>query len=74
MPREGETIPNLSLTRRNAPDLSDEELLAMHTVLSGSPREMADTLSALREKYGMSYFTVQDNHIENFAKVIAELR
>jgi probable F420-dependent oxidoreductase len=74
VPREGETIPNLSLTRRNAPDLSDERLLAMHTVLSGSPREMADKLSALREKYGTTYFTVQDNHIENFAKVIAELR
>jgi probable F420-dependent oxidoreductase len=74
VPREGETIPNLSLTRRNAPDLSDEQLLAMHTVLSGSPREMADKLSRLREKYGTTYFTVQDNHIENFAKVIAELR
>jgi probable F420-dependent oxidoreductase len=74
VPRAGETIPNLSLTRRNAPDLSDEQLLAMHTVLSGSPREMADKLLALREKYGTTYFTVQDNHIENFANVIAELR
>jgi hypothetical protein len=35
---------------------------------------MADKLSALREKYGTTYFTVQDNHIANFAKVIAELR
>lgn len=74
VPREGESIPNLSLTRRNAPDLSDEQLLAMHSVLSGSPREMADKLLSYREKYGVTYFTVQDNHIENFGKVIAELR
>ncbi|WP_186244457.1 LLM class F420-dependent oxidoreductase [Mycobacterium simulans] len=74
VPREGESMPNLSLTRRNAPDLPDERLLAMHSVLSGSPRAMADKLSEHREKYGVSYFTVQDNHIENFGKVIAELR
>lgn len=74
VPRVGESIPNLSLTRRNAPDLSDEQLLAMHSVLSGSPREMADQLSGLRERYGITHFTVQDNHFENFAKVIAELR
>lgn len=74
VPREGESIPNLSLTRRNAPDLSDEQLLAMHSVLSGSPREMADRLVDYRDRYGVTYFTVQDNHIENFAKVIAELR
>jgi hypothetical protein len=35
---------------------------------------MADKLSAFREKYGVTSFTVQDNHIESFAKVIAELR
>ena len=46
----------------------------MPSVLSGSPREMADTLSGYREKYGVTSFTVQDNHIDNFAKVIAELR
>ncbi|ORA17080.1 LLM class F420-dependent oxidoreductase [Mycobacterium asiaticum] len=74
VPREGETVPNLSLTRRNAPDLSDEQLLAMHSVLSGSPREMAEKLSSHREKYGITHFTVQDNHIDNFAKVMAELR
>lgn len=46
----------------------------MPSVLSGSPREIADTLSAYRDKYGVSSFTVQNNHIDNFAKVIAELR
>jgi probable F420-dependent oxidoreductase len=74
VPGPDETVPNLSLTRRNAPDRSEEELLAMHSVLSGSPREMAEKLVGHREKYGVTHFTVQDNHIDNFANVIAELR
>jgi probable F420-dependent oxidoreductase len=74
VPRVGETIPDLSMTRRYASDLSDEELLSLTSVLSGTPREMADKLSAFRDKYGVTSITVQDNHLENFAKVIAELR
>jgi probable F420-dependent oxidoreductase len=74
LPREGETIPDLKMTRAYAPDSSDEELLSAPSVLSGTPREMADTLSEYREKYGLTCFTVQDNHIENFGKVIGELR
>jgi hypothetical protein len=35
---------------------------------------MADTLSGYRDRYGVTSFTVQDNHIDNFAKVIAQLR
>lgn len=74
IPAEGESTPNLSMTRRYAPGLSDEELLALHSVLSGSPRQIADTLSEYRDRYGVTSFTVQDNHMDNFAKVIAELR
>jgi probable F420-dependent oxidoreductase len=74
VPAEGESIPDLAMTRMYAPGLSDEEILATHSVLSGSPREMADTLSEYREKYGITFITVQDNHIDNFTKVIAELR
>jgi len=74
MPREGETEPDLRMTRQYSPDLSDEELLSMPSVLSGSAREMADQLSELREKYGLTCFTVQDNNLDAFAKVIAELR
>ncbi len=74
VPAVGESMPDLSMTRRYASELSDEELLALTSVLSGSPRDMADTLSGYREKYGVTSFTVQDNHIESFAKVIAELR
>ena len=64
----------MRMTRRYAPDLSDEQLPSMPSVLGGSPREMADTLSGLREKYGLTCFTVQDNNLDAFAKVIAELR
>jgi len=74
MPRDGERTPDLRMARQYAPDLADEQLLSMPSVLSGSPREMADTLSGLREKYGLSSFTVQDNNLDAFAKVIAELR
>ena len=74
MPPEGQTAPDLRMTRRYAPDLSDDELLGMPSVLSGSPREMADTLSEHRDKYGLTSFTVQDNNLDSFAKVIAELR
>jgi probable F420-dependent oxidoreductase len=74
LPPDGETVPDLGMTRRYASDLSDEEILAMPSVLGGSPREIADTLSGYREKYGITCFTVQDNHLDNFAKVITELR
>ncbi|MCV7312988.1 LLM class F420-dependent oxidoreductase [Mycobacterium paraffinicum] len=74
VPAEGEILPDLTMTRRYAAGLSDEEILAMHSVLTGSPREMADTLLEYREKYGVTFITVQDNHVDNFAKVIAELR
>jgi probable F420-dependent oxidoreductase len=74
MPPEGETAPDLRMTRQYTPGRSDEQLLSMPSVLRGSPREMADTLSGLREKYGLTSFTVQDNNLDAFAKVIAELR
>lgn len=74
MPHDGSGVPKLSLTRRYAPGLSDEELLKLPQVLSGTPRDIADTLRQHREMYGMTYFSVQEKHAESFAKVIAELR
>jgi probable F420-dependent oxidoreductase len=74
VPLAGERMPNLAMTRRYASDLTDSELLELTSVLSGSPSEMAATLSGYGERYGVTSFTVQDNHIDNFAKVIAELR
>ena len=74
VPAEGETMPDLSMTRRYATDLSDDEILELTSVLTGSPSGMADRLSLYRERYGVTSFTVQDNHTDNFGKVIAELR
>jgi probable F420-dependent oxidoreductase len=71
---DGSGIPDLKLTRRFTSHLSDDQLLALPSVLSGTPRDGADKLRHLQEKYGLTYFTVQDNHTDYFAKVIAELR
>ncbi|MGF2945691.1 LLM class F420-dependent oxidoreductase [Mycobacterium sp. Lab-001] len=74
VPTDGSRVPDLTMTRRYASELPDDELLRMPSVLSGTPREMADTLRGYRDTYGITSFTVQDNHIDNFSKVIAELR
>ena len=46
----------------------------MPSVLSGSPRLIADKLMAHRETCGLSYFTVRDYHGKHFAHVIDALR
>ena len=74
VPTDASGIPDLTLTRAYFPDASDEQLLSMPTVLTGSPREIADTLLAHREKYGTTYFIVQDYHGQYFAQVINALR
>lgn len=74
VPTDASGIPDLTLTRAYEPDKSDDELLAMPSVLSGSPRHIADTLIAQRGNYGITYFTVQDYHGRYFAQVIEALR
>ncbi|WNG92103.1 TIGR03621 family F420-dependent LLM class oxidoreductase [Mycobacterium sp. ITM-2016-00318] len=73
LPRDGSGHPDLSITRRALPHMSDEELLATPAVLSGSTRDIADTIRGYRDTYGVSYLIVQDKHAEAFSKVIAEL-
>jgi probable F420-dependent oxidoreductase len=74
VPTDASGIPDLTLTRAYEPDKSDDELMAMPSVLSGSPRHIADTLIRQRETYGVTYFTVQDYHGDYFAQVINALR
>ncbi|WP_396904251.1 LLM class F420-dependent oxidoreductase [Mycolicibacterium phlei] len=74
MPVAGSGRPDLSIPRRFLPGLSDEQILATPAVLSGSTRDMADTIRRYRDEYGITYITVQQPHAEAFAKVIAELR
>jgi probable F420-dependent oxidoreductase len=73
-PTDSSGIPDLKLTRRFSPGVSDEQLLALPSVLSGTTADIAEKLRGLRDTYGLTYFTVQDKHAEYFAKVIAELR
>ncbi len=73
-PTDKSGIPDLSMTRRFAPDLDDKTLLAQHGVMAGTPRDIADKLRHLRDTYGLTSFSMQDKHAEYFAKVIAELR
>ncbi|WP_059015152.1 TIGR03621 family F420-dependent LLM class oxidoreductase [Mycobacterium sp. M26] len=73
-PTDDHGKPDLGLTRVNLPDLSEDELLALPTVLKGTVGDMADQLREQRERYGISYISVQQHHADQFAKVIAELR
>lgn len=73
-PSDGSGMPDLTMTRRYAPHLSDEQLLALPGVLSGTARDIAETVRGLQATYGLTSVTVQDNHAEYFAKVIEELR
>ena len=74
MPTDDSGVPDLSLVRRFLPDLSEDEMLRTPAVLSGSTKEIADTLRGYRDTYGVTYITVQQQHAEPFAKVLAELR
>jgi probable F420-dependent oxidoreductase len=74
LPRDESGQPDLSITRRAIPHMTDEELLQTPAVLSGSPHEIAETIRGYRDTYGVSYLIIQDKHAEAFSKVISELR
>ena len=74
MPTDDSGVPDLSLVQRFLPDLSEDEMLRTPAVLSGSPKDIAETIRGYRDNYGVTYITVQQQHGEAFAKVIAELR
>ncbi|MDT8910533.1 TIGR03621 family F420-dependent LLM class oxidoreductase [Amycolatopsis sp. PS_44_ISF1] len=50
------------------------ELAGSPTVLFGSPEEIAQQLLAHRERFGFSYYTVLEHHLEAFAPVVELLR
>ena len=74
MPIDDSGMPDLSITRRFLPQLSDEQLLRTPGVLSGSTSEIADEVRRYRDTYGVSYIIVQQPHAEAFAKVMELLR
>ena len=73
-PTDDSGKPELTMIRRYAPTLSDEELLALPAALAGTPRDIADKICQLRDTYGVTSFSLQHHHAEFFSKVIAELR
>ncbi|MFF0754001.1 TIGR03621 family F420-dependent LLM class oxidoreductase [Streptomyces sp. NPDC004267] len=58
----------------HVPYLTQEQVLDLPILAAGTVREIADRLRALRERLGISYFTVLDHSMEAFGPVIAELR
>jgi probable F420-dependent oxidoreductase len=66
--------PDLTMTRQFFPGQSDEQLRANPGVLIGSVSEVAETLLRYREKYQLTYFSVIEPYMADFAKVIERLR
>jgi probable F420-dependent oxidoreductase len=56
------------------PDLTPAQLLDVPTLFVGKPREIADQLRYHREELGLTYFTVLEPAMADFAKVIELLR
>lgn len=56
------------------PDFSTDEILRLPTYLIGSVDQIATQLLALREAVGISYITVADAWMDDFAPVIDKLR
>lgn len=53
--------------------LSAEEVLESPYVLAGTAEQMVEDLRVRRERWGISYFVVQETHLDAFAPVVAEL-
>ncbi len=70
-PSERATIPDRFAPLPPDAAHSPEDL---PSVLIGTPAEMAQQLKERRERYGITYFTVMEYNMENFAPVIAALR
>ncbi|MEZ4503890.1 MAG: TIGR03621 family F420-dependent LLM class oxidoreductase [Dehalococcoidia bacterium] len=56
-----------------APPLTADDVLGSPFVLVGTPDEMTEELRAYRARFGMSYFTVFDRYLEDFAPVVRAL-
>lgn len=63
----------LGFLRGYADHVPEADLPKLPTLLSGTPRAIADQLLAAREDLGFSYFTVLEPMMADFAKVISVL-
>lgn len=62
------------LAKRTQGVLTAGQLAEVPTALVGSPAEVADQLHAHRERFGLSYYTVLESNLEQFAPVLEHLR
>jgi probable F420-dependent oxidoreductase len=51
-----------------------DQLAELPTVLAGTPVEVAEQIRAHRERFGLTYFTVLEQNMEQFAPVLEHLR
>jgi probable F420-dependent oxidoreductase len=65
-------LENLAKLTRGA--LSIEQLAEVPTALIGSPAAVAEQLQAHRERFGLTYYTVLEPNMAQFAPVIEALR
>ncbi|HEV7713823.1 MAG TPA: TIGR03621 family F420-dependent LLM class oxidoreductase [Asanoa sp.] len=71
----GERVSDIDLAVITAATgMTAEQLAELPGVLVGSAREIADTLLRYREELGISYISVLEPHMAEFAKVIALLK
>lgn len=73
-PTASSATPDLAFPRRHAPDLPNADVLAFPGVMSGSPRDIADTLRDYRDRCGVTYITVLAPFADYIAKAIQLLR
>lgn len=66
--------PDLTAVRRTVPDLTEDQVRALPNLLAGSADEIAETLHRYRDTYGLTYFSVLEPHMTDFAKIITRLR
>lgn len=58
----------------HVPYLTEDEVLDLPVVALGTVQQIAEQFRANRERYGFSYLSVLDRHLEDFGPVMEELR
>lgn len=61
------------IRERGWANVTVDQVLAMPSVLIGTPEQMVDQMEERRELYGFSYYVVPDNRMVEFAPLVARL-
>ncbi|KIA60752.1 LLM class F420-dependent oxidoreductase [Nocardia vulneris] len=71
-PAERDTLPDR--VRRFQPGFTDDRIATTPSVLVGTPHQIADRVREIRERFGITYFTMLEPDMEAFAPVIELLK